>query len=301
MSSWLITGAGGLLGTELCTLLPAHSTTALSREILDITDATATADAIALLRPSVVVNCAAWTDVDSAEAHESVARAVNATAVRGLARACRRGHIRLLHISTDYVFDGTGHTPYAEGDQPAPRTAYGRTELAGERAALAEHPDGTTIVRTAWLYGSGGRNFVHTMTERARTGEPVAVVDDQHGQPTWVRDVAERLLALGTGPARPGIFHATAGGRATWYELAREVYQLTGADPALVTPTCSAALDRPAARPAWSVLGHEGWHATGLGPLRHWRAALHDAFRTVPSFRDPGQPPIGPWSPACVR
>ncbi|GHC51217.1 dTDP-4-dehydrorhamnose reductase [Streptomyces cinnamoneus] len=296
MSGWLITGAGGLLGGELRALLPAHTTTALTRHELDVTDPDAVTDAVAGLRPSVVVNCAAWTDVDGAEAHEAGALAVNATAVRALARACRHTGARLLHVSTDYVFDGTGRTPYAENVRPAPRTAYGRTKLAGERAALTGHPAGATVVRTAWLYGAAGRTFVGTMTERARAGEQVRVVDDQHGQPTWARDVAARLLALGTGPARPGILHATAGGRTTWYELAREVYRLAGADPALVTPIGSADLNRPAPRPAWSVLGHEGWHATGLSPLRHWRTALHDAF---PAFTTPVSD--HPRSPACAR
>ncbi|MET9296736.1 dTDP-4-dehydrorhamnose reductase [Streptomyces sp. NPDC003077] len=290
MNRWLITGAGGMLGREVVRLLAAEGECALplDRRALDLTDTRAVEAAVRRARPTVVVNCAAYTDVDGAETDEDQARRINADAVRGLARACARGGARLLHPSTDYVFAGDATTPYAEDAAPGPRTAYGRSKLEGERAVREELPHTGTVVRTAWLYGAHGRNFVRTMAERAARGATVHVVDDQTGQPTPARDVAERLLALGRGPARPGVFHATASGRTTWYGLAREVFHLAGADPERVRPTDSTTLDRPAARPAWSVLGHDRWAAAGLPAPRHWRAALAAEFAAVTAAPEGG-------------
>ncbi|MEV0281917.1 dTDP-4-dehydrorhamnose reductase [Streptomyces sp. NPDC050610] len=283
MTRWLITGAGGMLGRDLCRLLTAERVSALplTRHDLDLTDERAVACALHRARPAVVVNCAAWTDVDAAESDEERALRVNGEAVRVLARACAATGARLLHVSTDYVFPGDADAPYPEDAEPGPRTAYGRTKLAGERAVLDELPRAGTVVRTAWLYGPYGRNFVRTMAERAAGDGTVHVVDDQYGQPTATGDVARRLLALGRGPLRPGVFHATAGGRTTWYELAREVFRLAGADPGRVRPIDSGSLGRPAPRPAWSVLGHDRWAAAGLPRPRHWRDALHAEFAAV--------------------
>ncbi|MFD7664851.1 dTDP-4-dehydrorhamnose reductase [Streptomyces sp. NPDC059788] len=290
MNRWLITGASGMLGREMCRLLAAEGECALplDRRSLDLTDTHAVESALRRVRPAVVVNCAAYTDVDAAETHEEQARRVNADAVRGLARACARSGTRLLHLSTDYVFAGDATTPYTEGAPTGPRTAYGRGKLAGEQAVLSELPHTGTVVRTAWLYGAHGRNFVRTMAERATRGATVDVVNDQTGQPTPARDVAERLLALGRGPARPGVFHATAGGLTTWYGLAREVFRLAGADPDRVRPTDSTTLDRPARRPAWSVLGHDRWAAAGMPAPRHWRAALTAEFAAVTAALEGG-------------
>ncbi|WP_053699719.1 dTDP-4-dehydrorhamnose reductase [Streptomyces sp. NRRL F-5755] len=283
MNRWLITGASGMLGREVCRLLAAEGECALplDRRSLDLTDTRAVEFTLRRARPTVVVNCAAYTDVDAAETHEQQAWRVNADAVRGLALACARRGARLLHVSTDYVFAGDATTPYAEDAPTGPRTAYGRSKLAGERAVLTALPHTGTVVRTAWLYGAHGRNFVRTMAERALRDATAQVVNDQTGQPTPARDVAERLLALGRGPARPGVFHATAGGLTTWYDLARDVYRLAGADPDRVRPTGSASLNRPARRPAWSVLGHDRWAAAGLPAPRHWRVALADEFAAV--------------------
>ncbi|MFB1043129.1 dTDP-4-dehydrorhamnose reductase [Streptomyces chrestomyceticus] len=283
MNRWLITGASGMLGREVSRMLAADGACALplDRRTLDLTDTRAVESALRRVRPAVVVNCAAYTDVDGAETHEEQAHRINADAVRGLARACAATGTRLLHVSTDYVFSGDATTPYTEGAPTGPRTAYGRSKLAGEQAVLAELPHTGTVVRTAWLYGAHGRNFVHTMAERAVRGATVDVVDDQTGQPTPARDVAGRLLALGRGPARPGVFHATTGGTTTWYGLAREVFRLAGADPDRVRPTDSTTLNRPARRPAWSVLGHDRWAAAGLPAPRHWRDALGAEFTRV--------------------
>ncbi|MDG4864905.1 sugar nucleotide-binding protein, partial [Streptomyces sp. T-3] len=170
---WLVTGAGGMLGRELCALLGQSGLSALplTRADLDLTDAAAVARTVRRTAPAVVVNCAAWTDVDGAESAEEAALQVNGEAVRHLARACASSGARLLHVSTDYVFAGDADTAYAEDAAPAPRTAYGRGKLAGERAVLDELPTTGTVVRTAWLYGAHGRNFVTVMAQKAAAGE----------------------------------------------------------------------------------------------------------------------------------
>jgi dTDP-4-dehydrorhamnose reductase len=280
MTRWLVTGAAGLLGTDLVAALErgGHSVTGLGRSGLDVTDADAVADAVARYRPDVVVNCAAWTAVDDAEAAEEQALAVNAAGAAHLAAACDQAGARLVQVSTDYVFAGTGARPYAEYDAPAPRTAYGRTKLAGERAVLDRLPRAGYIVRTAWLYGAHGPCFPRTMIAREGQQRTVDVVDDQYGQPTWAADVAGQIIALADSAAKPGIYHATSSGRTTWFGLAREIFLLLGADPDRVRPIPSGALSRPAPRPAYSVLGHSEWESSHVPPIGDWRAALARAF-----------------------
>lgn len=280
MSRWLITGANGMLGRYLAALLAAEGeqVAGLTRADLDVTDAAAARNALERHRPHVVVNCAAWTAVDDAEAHEDSAREVNGRAVGYLAAACADHHATLVQVSTDYVFDGLAEKPYAEDHPPAPRTAYGRTKLAGEQAARTALPDHAYVVRTAWLYGAHGSSFVRTMLNRAHAASPVSVVDDQRGQPTWTADVAGQIRTLITAQAPPGIYHATSSGETTWFGLARDVYARAGADPALVTPTTTAAYPRPARRPAYSSLGHSGWLAAGIKPIGDWREALERAL-----------------------
>ncbi|MBP2706412.1 dTDP-4-dehydrorhamnose reductase [Microbispora sp. RL4-1S] len=274
---WMVTGARGMLGADVVTALsvvPGEDATGFGRD-LDVTDGRAVEEALDALAPDVVVNCAAWTDVDGAEARPDDAMEANGRAVEGLAPACAKRGVRLIHVSTDYVFDGTGSEPYGEDAPVGPINAYGRSKLAGERAALAY---GHTVVRTAWLYGTRGRSFPATMIRLAAERETVPVVTDQTGQPTWSADLAARLVALGLSDAPGGVYHGTNAGRATWYELAREVFTLLGADPGRVVPTTSAAFTRPAPRPAWSVLGHGRWAEAGLPPMRHWREALRAAW-----------------------
>ena len=283
MTRWLVTGAGGMLGRDLTGLLRdrGETVTGLDRADLDVTNMAAVADAVAACRPDVVVNCAAWTGVDEAEAHEERALAVNGGGAANLAAACAVGRTRLVQVSTDYVFAGTSVRPYAEDDIPAPRSAYGRTKLAGERAVLAGLPEAGYVVRTAWLYGAHGRSFPRTMVELERQRPAIDVVDDQHGQPTWTVEVAGQILALMRSAARPGIYHATSSGQTTWFGLAREVFRLLGADPARVRPIPSSALARPAPRPAYSVLGHGAWIRAGIRPLGHWHPALERAFAGI--------------------
>jgi dTDP-4-dehydrorhamnose reductase len=286
MTSWLVTGAGGMLGRELVAVLAARgaAVAAPRRAELDITDPAAVAAAVA--GRDLVVNAAAWTDVDGAETAEDAATAVNGTAVAGLAAACARAGAALVHVSTDYVFPGTAERPYAEDAPTAPINAYGRSKLAGERAIQAVLPERGFVVRTAWLYGAGGPNFVATMLRLARERDTVDVVDDQLGQPTWSYALADRLVALGqaalAGAAPAGVYHGTASGQTTWYGLAREVFARAGLDPDRVRPTTSERFVRPAKRPAYSVLGHGRWAAAGLPPMAGWREMLAAALAAWP-------------------
>jgi len=280
MTKVLVTGAGGMLGTDLLAVLaedPSFTVTPATRQDLDLTDPAAVRDAVP--GHDAVINAAAWTDVDGAETQESLATAVNGAAVASLASACAASGSRLIHISTDYVLSGVATAPYPEDAEPAPVNAYGRSKLAGERAVLSLLPAHGYVVRTAWLYGAHGRNFPATMLRLAESRETVEVVDDQHGQPTWSLALARHLAALAATPAAPpGIYHGTASGSTTWYGFARAVFALSGLDPERVRPTTSAAFVRPAARPSYSVLAHGRWAAAGLSPMADWHESLAAAI-----------------------
>ncbi|GAA1880564.1 dTDP-4-dehydrorhamnose reductase [Streptantibioticus ferralitis] len=284
----MVTGAAGMLGRDLVAVLDADPTaevTALRRVELDVTDAAAVRAAVG--GHDIVVNAAAWTDVDGAESAEAAATAVNGTGVRHLAEACALAHARLLHVSTDYVFSGDADAPYQEGAPTSPLNAYGRSKLVGERAIAELLPHAGYTVRTAWLYGEHGGGFVGTVLRLAHRRQTLEVVDDQQGQPTWSFVLADRLVELGrkalVGLAPAGVYHGTASGRTTWLGLARAVFELSGLDPARVHPTTSAAFARPAARPVFSVLSHDRWAVAGLCPLPHWRTSLAVALRR-PAF-----------------
>ncbi|MDX2545971.1 dTDP-4-dehydrorhamnose reductase [Streptomyces sp. WI04-05B] len=280
---WLVTGAAGMLGRDTVEelLRRGENVVGLARAALDITDPDDVRRVFTDHEPDLVVNCAAYTAVDDAETDEETALRINGVGPRLLAQACAEHGARLIHVSTDYVFDGEARdTPYPEDHTPAPRTAYGRTKLAGEQAVLATLPDAGVVLRTAWLYGAHGGNFVRTMIDLEARRDTLDVVDDQRGQPTWSADVAVRIADLGPriGPEAHGVLHATNSGETTWFELAREVFRLIDADPERVRPTTSAAFTRPAPRPEYSALGHRRWQQTGLGALRDWRTALHEAL-----------------------
>jgi dTDP-4-dehydrorhamnose reductase len=277
---WLVTGAGGMLGRDLSALLAVEGVEydALTRAELDLTDPEAVKAAVSGY--DVVANAAAWTDVDGAEENEAAASAINGAAVRNLAAACADSGARLLHVSTDYVFPGDAGEPIAEGAPTAPINAYGRSKLIGERAVLELLPDSGYVVRTAWLYGKHGKNFVATILNAATQREFLDVVDDQQGQPTSTLALARQLLALGraahAGRAPAGVYHGTCAEQTTWFGLARAAFELTGLDPERVRPTTSDKFVRPAPRPAYSVLGHERWAAAGLEPMPAWREALRE-------------------------
>ena len=278
----LIVGAAGMLGHTLVPSAQAAGHQVIARDIdtIDLTDAAVTTAIVTGDGPDVVINCAAWTDVDGAEEHEDRALAVNATGAGNLAAAAALNGARVLQLSTDYVFPGDASKPYVESDPTGPRSAYGRTKLAGEVAVAAANPN-HAIVRTAWLYGAGGKNFVDTMLSLGAARDEVRVVNDQVGCPTWTGHLSPALLQLAASAAT-GTFHATSAGQCSWFDLASAALASVGS-PCRVEPITTAEFPRPAPRPAFSVL------ATERGPdaitLPNWRAGLQghlDALPTTP-------------------
>jgi dTDP-4-dehydrorhamnose reductase len=284
VSRWLITGSYGQLGTDLQGVLaetPDEVVRAVDVDVLDITDAAAVDAFIADCDPDILVNAAAYTAVDAAEENEELAFRVNATGPAVLAAAMARHGGKLVHVSTDYVFAGDGVRPYEVDDTPDPHSAYGRTKLAGELAVRELLSDASYVVRTAWVYGGTGANFVKTMVRLQGERDTVSVVDDQRGSPTWSADLARALVELARSKAAPGIYHCTGGGSTTWFGFTQAIFEELGADPARVLPTTTDAFPRPAPRPAYSVLSDSSWREAGLTPMPNWRDALHTAFATV--------------------
>lgn len=273
-----MTGAAGMLGGDLIPLLvgAGHDVTAVDLEV-DVTDAATVDRCVDGAQPEAIFHLAAWTDVDGAEAREPEAYAVNADGTHNVAAAAARHAAALVAVSTDYVFDGTATGAYVEDAPTAPINAYGRTKLAGERAALEAHPAGTRIARTAWLYGAHGRNFVDTMRTLATTTDRVRVVDDQEGCPTATRDLAPALIALLDLP--PGIYHTAGGGSTTWAGLAEAVFELAGLD-CPVEHISTDEMPRPARRPRRAILAST---RPGAPQLRPWRDALADYIREYPA------------------
>lgn len=276
----VITGAGGQVGTFLAVRAAEAGcdVLALTSAQCDITDA-GDVDTLDLRPGDVLVNCAAYTAVDAAEDDADRAHAVNAAGPGQLAAACARAGARLIHLSTDYVFDGDFGgalpRPYEPGDATRPLSVYGRTKLAGENAVLAGSPD-ARVVRTAWVYtgAAGGSDFVAVMRDKAAGDATVEVVDDQIGSPTYVGDLVDALLVLAEATPAARVLHAANAGATSRYEQARAVFTVLGADPDRVRPVRSAAHPRPAARPVYSALSGAESARSGLAPLRPWRDAL---------------------------
>ena len=275
---YLITGASGMLGRDLQAALSDREVLAYARSELDVTDIAAVRRAAEDV--DVIINAAAYTKVDDAETNEVAAAMVNAVGAGNLAHVAAETGAILIQVSTDYVFDGTATSPYPEDARTNPVSAYGRTKADGERRALDANPDGTFIVRSAWLYGQHGPNFVKTMLGLGLRRPEVSVVTDQIGQPTWTLDLAKQIALLAESDAPAGIYHATASGQASWFEFAKAIFEFGGLDPQAVKPVDGSQFVRPAPRPAYSVLGHEAWAEVGLPPMRDWRLALADAFAT---------------------
>jgi len=275
----LIAGANGMLGRDIQETLGARPFTALNRAALDVRDLDAVREAVS--GHDVVVNCAAYTGVDDAEEHEADAFAINAEGAHNLALAARDTGARLIHLSTDYVFDGSATSPYPENSPRHPLGAYARTKAAGEELVLEAYSAGTIILRSAWLYGQHGPNFVSTMLRLAGERDTLTVVDDQRGQPTWTRDLAQKVVEIIDADITSGIFHGTSSGETTWFGFARAIFAGAGLDPERVQPTDSASFVRPAPRPAYSVLGHDTWALSGLSPIRHWQDALAEALPLI--------------------
>ncbi|AZG44807.1 dTDP-4-dehydrorhamnose reductase [Gordonia insulae] len=292
-STTYIVGAGGQLGTALQSSAPAPAAVRpLTSAELDLTDASSVTDALTDLAPGdVVLNCAAYTNVDGAEADPDGAYAVNRDGPELLARATARVGAWLVHVSTDYVFAGAAATdtgprraePYRADDATGvPETVYGASKLAGERVVMATDPT-ATVVRTAWVYTGRpeSTDFVGTMRRLEAQRDEVTVVNDQTGSPTYAADLADalwELVSAGRSDTTGGaVLHATNAGSVTWYEVARAVFSEVGASPDRVLPCSTAEFPRPAPRPAYSVLSGDAWAAAGLTPLRDWRSALHAA------------------------
>jgi dTDP-4-dehydrorhamnose reductase len=283
MSRWLVTGAGGMLGKDMVAALGkekgAREVTAAGRDSLDVTDPSACVAAVS--GHDIVVNTAAWTAVDDAESHEAGAFAVNAVGAANLARACSVAGARMVQVSTDYVFPGDADIPYPEDASLAPRSAYGRTKAAGEWAVGMYLPSASWVVRTAWLYGAHGTNFVQTMARLAGERDTVSVVDDQLGQPTWTVDLASAIIRLVEAEAPFGTYHGTSAGATTWFGFAQAIFAELGLDPARVKPATTDSFPRPAPRPAYSVLGHLAWQRTALAPIREWSVALSESMASI--------------------
>jgi dTDP-4-dehydrorhamnose reductase len=256
---------------------------ALSRADLDITDAAAVEAAVRDGAPEIVFNCAAWTDVDGAETSEQEALAVNGDGAGSVARAAAAAGAWVVHISTDYVFDGLGRTAYVESDPTRPLSAYGRSKLAGELQVAAQAPGRHTIVRSSWLFGAGGKCFPQTILRLASVRDHVTVVDDQVGCPTFTGHLAQALLGLATQAQPPlGVLHVAGGGACSWYELARELIRTAGL-ACEVMPGRTADLGRPAPRPAYSVLGTE--RGSEAPRLPDWREGLADYLAVIAGAR----------------
>lgn len=274
---WLVTGGRGMFGTDLVALLDSRGeqVRAVGSADLDIRDLAAVREAVT--DADVVVNAAAWTAVDDAEQHEPEAFAVNAIGAHNLALATAGSGARLAHISTDYVFDGVATQPYAPDHPQDPRSAYGRTKAAGEWAVRAANP-AALILRTAWLYGPHGPNFVATMLRLAGERDTLSVVDDQLGQPTSTAELARMTLELLDADAPGGYYHAAASGQTTWCGFARRIFELSGLDPDRVQPCTTADFPRPAPRPAYSVLGD----GPGTNPTRtDWAQQLQSVLPEI--------------------
>lgn len=276
----VITGAAGMLGRDVCEAARArgHDAIGLSRAELDVADAAAVDGAIGGLRPDAVVNCAAWTDVDGAEVHEDAATAVNGAGAGHVAAAAHHAKAGCVHVSSDYVFDGRAETPYAEDAPTTPLGAYGRSKLAGERAVLAATA-GAAVVRSSWLFGRHGGNFVATMLRLGAERDELAVVDDQVGCPTWTGHLAPALVDIAERRVT-GILHVAGGGSGSWLDLARETFRLAGIECA-VRPQSTAEAGRPAPRPAHSALRSTRPDAPALPPWREGLAEYLADLRTA--------------------
>jgi dTDP-4-dehydrorhamnose reductase len=281
---WLVTGARGQLGTAVTRELDLRAIeyVAFGSDDLDITSAVKVNEIFEKIKPDVVVNAAAWTDVDGAESNSDAAFAVNGDAVANLANASAQARAILVHVSTDYVFSGQADQPWSEDAQIDPQSVYGHSKAAGELAIGSNYPERSYIVRTAWLYSEFGKNFAKTMCNLAVSSDKnIKVVNDQVGQPSNANELAAQLINLVGSGAAFGIYHGTNSGQASWFEFAQEIFKLSGADVGRVTAVSSSEFPRPAKRPDFSVLGHASWAKSGIAPMADWKSALEKSMPVI--------------------
>lgn len=287
---WLILGGDGQLGNALAESVahrcPEDTVWAPSRSNLDIRYQSAVLDYVKEARPELIINAAAWTDVDGAEAHPDLALAANAEGARTIAECLSETGIgHLIHISTDYVFDGRQSSPYGEGDPASPLNTYGVSKLLGEQLVLQVLPGRATVMRTAWLYNAHGRNFVKSILAAALAGRELRVVDDQWGHPTWASDVAKRIIDVRCLPHEAWsvapVVHAVNSGVTSWFGLAQEVLRLNGGSPDKVLAIPTHELQQSAARPGRVELADEAALRLELPPMRPWQQALEQALPSV--------------------
>ena len=273
---WLVIGANGMLGSDMQKVLDNNEANFLNKNECDVTDINNVKQVIKDC--DVVVNCAAYTAVDQAEKEPILAFKINEAGPRNLAMACRDIGAKLVHFSTDYVFDGNANLPYSESHKPSPKSVYGKSKLAGEFAVQTELPNNHYIIRTAWLYGKNGNHFGKTILNLAKTKDSLNVVNNQLGQPTWTQDLAKLVVKIVESNIDSGIYHGTSSGQVSWFEFAQRIFFLAGLDVSRIQPVSSSEFIRPAPRPSYSVLGHNSLDKQGIAPIRNWNLALTEAF-----------------------
>lgn len=281
---WLVTGASGQLGLALQEELTQRGIdfVGANSSELDITKPLIVNQMVDSIKPSVIINAAAWTDVDGAESNETAAYSVNALGPQNLANAASKAGERLVQISTDYVFSGDASSPWSEKAPHNPQSVYGSTKSEGESFVLTTLPSNSYVIRTAWLYSSVGKNFAKTMTNLALNQKgKVRVVNDQIGQPTFAGDLAKQIVELVLSEAPAGIYHGTNSGQATWFEFAQQIFRLAGADVSRIIPVSTSEFPRPAKRPAYSVLSHDTWAGTSVPEMKNWKIALEEAMSAI--------------------
>jgi dTDP-4-dehydrorhamnose reductase len=280
--TWLVLGAKGQLGQELIHLLKSKNIEAIGtdRNEIDFAKPNEIVGKLGELNPSNIVNCGAYTNVDKAEEEPELASLINAQAVGVIAKFASERNIPFVHISTDYVFDGTSTTPYLEDNKVNPQSIYGTSKVLGEKEALENNPE-SYILRTAWVYGEHGNNFPKLIAKKLRNNESLNVVNDQIGSPTWTFDLASAIIEILQKRPKQGIYHITNSESCSWFEFAQEIAKTLNIEENLVKPTDSKSFVRPAVRPKFSVLSNTKWENAGLTPLRSWKEAWDKAATTV--------------------
>ena len=280
--TWLVLGANGQLGQELINLLKTRNIESIrtDQKEIDFTKPNEIVEKLKKLNPSHIVNCGAYTQVDKAEEEPELANLINAQAVGVIAKFASEGNIPFVHISTDYVFDGTATSPYLENEKVNPKSVYGSSKALGEKETI-DNNSAAYILRTAWVYGEFGNNFPKVIAKKLKNNEELNVVNDQIGSPTWTFDLASAIVEVLEKKPEPGIYHVTNSESCSWFEFAQEIAKSINADVNLVRPTDSKSFVRPAVRPKYSVLSNIKWKNAGLTPLRSWKAAWDKAAPTV--------------------